>query len=182
MPTINEFITKLQQIKNELTKTRPEQAELIGREALALVRRRIQNEGKKANGQSLGSYSTTELPAFFSFGKSPTAAGEAAVRRAAKLGEKISYKDLRELNNRPTNFVNLTFTGAMWKEMAVQISSNTEERTIADIQPRTARSKKVAAFNSIRYGDILALSKDERDMLRRANFNRVLKIFRRILS
>jgi hypothetical protein len=178
---INEFIRRLNLIKNELVKTRPIETELIGREALALVRRRIQSTGKDYANADLGSYSTVQLPAFFYFGKSANNAGENKIKAAAKKGQKVSYKELREFNNRETSFVDLTFTGAMWREMDVRTSQNSVEKSVATIEPRTARSKKVADYNSIRYGNILRLSKDESRMLRIANFDRVVKVFRKYL-
>ena len=178
---IPDFIRRLRLVKNDLIKNRAIETELIGREALALVRRRIQNSGKDFAGADIGSYSTVQLPAFFYFGKSANNAGENKVKQAAKKGQKISYKDFREFNNRETNFVDLTFTGAMWREMDVKVVQNTVEKTVATIEPRTARSKKVADYNSLRYGNILRLSKDESRMLRIANFNRVLKVFQKYL-
>lgn len=178
---VKEFSRKLNLIKNDLIKNRPNETFLITKEALALIRRRIQNEGKDAAGAQLGDYSTNELPAFFFFGKSANAAGEAKVRKAAKEGEGVSYKELRQFNNRPTDKVDLTFTGAMWREMDVTIIGNTATESTAEITPRTERSKKVAAYNSKRYGDILRLSKDERRMLRLANLARVQKSIRKFL-
>lgn len=173
---IKDFRSKILAIIQKLNDTRSEQAALIGREALALVRRRIQNEGKNADGARLDSYSTNPVPAFFFFGDSVTAAGEAKIRASAKKGHGVSYKEFREYNNRRTDITDLTFTGSMWKEMDVFPLDSTAVKATVKIEPRTQRSKRVAAFNSDRYGNILALSKLERDQLKEANFRRVAKI------
>lgn len=179
---ITDFVRKLNQVKSALITNRAADAFLIAKEALSLIRLRIQNTGERADGQQLGDYSDTDLPAFFFFGKSANAAGETKVRKAAKDKQKISYSDFREFNNRPTKFVNLTFTGAMWREMNVDITTNTRTMTVATIEPRTARSRKVALYNSQRYGDILALSKREIAMVKEANRLRIIKIFREYLK
>jgi hypothetical protein len=180
--SIEQFIKKIATIEQRLNSERPKEAELIGREALALIRRRIQNTGDDAQGKDLGNYSQTDVPAFFFFNRSVTAAGEAKVRKAAKQKQKISYADFREFNNRPTDFVNLTFTGAMWREMAAKVTSNTQTSTTVTITPTTPRSAKVLGFNITRYGDILALSQNELAQLREANRLRVLRVFRGVLN
>jgi hypothetical protein len=176
--TIPELIQYLRRVKSDLAKTRANEAYLLAREGLALIRRRIQTKGEKSTGAQLGDYSDTPLPPFFFFGRSANGAGEAKVKAAAKKGQKISYKDFRDFNNRETAFVDLTFTGAMWREMDAQITANSAEKTTATISPRTERSRKVARYNSQRYGDILGLSKLEISQLKEANRQRIIKIFR----
>lgn len=180
--TIREFANRLSLIKNDLIKNRANEAFLIAKEALALVRRRVQNEGEKSDGTQFGDYSTEPLPAYFFFGKSLNASGAKAVQKAAKSGKGISYKDFRRANNRPTDKIDLTFSGAMWREMEVTIIANDTEKTTAAVTPRTERSKKVAGYNSERYGDILRLSKTEIGMLNAANLERVKKSFRKFLK
>ena len=147
-----------------------------------MVRRRIQTEGEDANGSQLGNYSDNPLPTWFFKGKSINASGENTVRKAAKEGNGLSYKDFRDGNNLPTDKVTLTFTGAMWREMDVNIISNNETNTTAQIEPRTERSRKVASYNSERYGDILALSKEEKQMLNIANQKRLHNILSKHLK
>jgi hypothetical protein len=176
------IIAKLRGIVNELNSTRTASTILIAKEALSLIRRRIQNEGKDAVGAQLGDYSDNPLPAFFFYGKSINASGENAVRRAVKEGKGISYKDFRSANNLPTDKVVLTFSGAMWREMDVKIISDNLTNSTAQIEPKTERSRKVAAYNSERYGDILALSKEEKEQLNLANSQRLRKVLLKFLK
>jgi len=180
--SVQNFVQKINAIVRVLAETRANEALLFGREALALIRRRIQNTGRDANESQLGDYSTNPLPAFFYFGKSVNASGETKVRAAAKKGKKLSYSDFRRANNRETDFVELTFTGAMWREMSVDITTNTPKKTTATISPTTPRAIKVLTFNVLRYGPILDITANERAMLLDANKQRVLKIFRQVLK
>jgi len=179
---LQNFINKINTITRILSETRANEALLFGREALALIRRRIQNTGRDANESQLGDYSTTPLPAFFYFGRSVNASGETKVRAAAKKGNKLSYKDFRNANNRETDFVDLTFTGAMWREMDVNITTNTPKKSTATISPTTPRTVKVLTYNVLRYGPILDITANERGLLLEANKQRVLKIFRQVLK
>ena len=173
----DQFIQAIRKTKAQLLAQRQSDAILIGKESLALVRRRIQNTGEDSFGSDFEGYSDNPLPPFFFIGKSVNASGENRVRRAQKEGTGLSYKEFRQANNRRTDIVDLTFTGAMWREMDVFIQSNENTSTTVSIKPRTERSRKVAAFNSERYGNILRMSKNEISTIRKANLDRVLKIF-----
>lgn len=179
---LDKFLQKINAIKQALTKNRANEALLVGRESLALIRRRIQNTGKDALETRLGDYSTTDIPAWFFRGKSVNASGKAGVEKAIKANEKISYSDFRRFNNRETKFVDLTFTGAMWREMAATITINTADRTNVSIQPTTPRSSKVLGYNVNKYGRILDNTTSEINMLLQANKNRVLKVFKNVLG
>lgn len=179
---LDKFLQKLAAIKQALTNNRPNEALIIGRESLALIRLRIQNTGKDAINRTLGNYSTTDIPAWFFRGKSVNASGRAGVEKAIKANEKISYSDFRQFNNRETKFVDLTFTGAMWREMEAIITTNNAERTNVSIQPTTPRTAKVLGYNVNKYGRILDNTESEINMLSLANKNRVLKVFRDVLG
>jgi len=179
---IKQFISLLDNLKNDLITERPNETLLIAKEALALIRRRIQTEGEDLNGVQLGHYSDVPLPPFYFDNKSINASGAKAVEAAKKKGVGLSYKGFRRANNLPTDKVTLTFTGGMWREMDVQITENDQNKTTALIEPRTARSRQVALYNSERYGNILGLSKDEIRILRIANLNRVKKSINKYLK
>jgi hypothetical protein len=179
---IKQFIKLLDSLKNDLIAERPNETLLIAKEALALIRRRIQTEGEDLNGSQLGHYSDMPLPAFYFDNKSINASGAKAVAAAKKKGVGLSYKDFRRANNLPTDKVTLTFSGAMWREMDVQLTENNPNKTTAVIEPRTARSRQVALYNSERYGNILGLSKDEIKTLRIANLNRIKKSLNKYLK
>lgn len=179
---VQNFIDKINLIVLRLAENRANDALLFGRESLALIRRRIQNTGKDANEMQFGDYSTTDLPAFFFAGRSINASGENAVSVAKSKEKKLSYKDFRNANNLETDFVNLTFTGAMWREMDVKITTNTPQKSTATITPTTPRTIKVLSYNITRYGNILDLTTKERGMLLEANKQRVLKIFKQVLK
>lgn len=176
------FINKLQLIRQDITANRPTETLLMAKELLALVRRRIQNTGRDYNEQPLGSYSDNDLPAFFYYNKSLNASGEQAVKKAQKAGTGLSYKEFRRANNRQTEFVDLNFSGTMWREYDAELIAANDLSAVAVINPRTQRSEKVAGYNAKRYGDFIRPTDDERKMLIQANRERVLKSFKKILG
>ena len=102
--------------------------------------------------------------------------------RLKKKGYFVSYTDFREANNRQTNFVDLTFTGRMWKETGAQVRANDLTRSLVVLDATSARSDRLIDFNSERYGNILRPSEKEIDMVNRANFERVLNKLKRALK
>ena len=72
----NELGNKIKQFNELLILEMPRINESVAMNAYALVRNRVTNTGVIGSGKSLGSYSDTELPAFFSSGKSLNNAGE----------------------------------------------------------------------------------------------------------
>lgn len=175
------FINKLQLIRQDITANRPTETLLMAKELLALVRRRIQNTGRDYNEQPLGSYSDNDLPAFFYYNKSLNASGEQAVKKAQKAGTGLSYKEFRRANNRQTEFVDLNFSGTMWREYDAEIIAANDLSATARINPRTPRSQNVAGYNAKRYGEFIRPTDNERKMLIQANRERVLKSLKKIL-
>lgn len=178
---VQEFSNKIRILKQLLANNREAETLIIAREARALIVRRIQNEHKDYAGQSFGGYSTNDLPLFYFYGKSLNAGNEKKVRAAGKKnGGKLSYLEMRQLNNLQTDAVDMTFSGGMWKETTAEIQSSNFEKTVATITGRTNRADKLLGYNSEQYGDILRLSAMEIDMVQRANKQRVMKIIRQV--
>ena len=98
-----------------------------------------------------------------------------------KLAKKktASYKEVRAASNLPTNFINLTFTGEMFKSLQAILVVAQLTKSVVKIEGITARSKKLLVYNSLRFGDLLLLSKLEQDQLAKANKNRILKVIKK---
>jgi hypothetical protein len=173
----------LSALPEELTKTNA----VLARSALSAVRNRLQTDGVDAKGQSLGKYSTNPLPTFFfknkGLGSGADKAFEAYVKREQKrLGKAfkgVSYEKFRELNNRPTDKVDLNFTGETLRDL--DVLESTQQGTFIVTTVASKNSIKKATYNAKgeakgsigteqvlehladRYGDILALSEKEEE-------------------
>ena len=91
-----------------------------GADAAALIENRIVSKGERNDGQKFSPYSTKPVAAFRYYGRSRNAAGEAAVKRAAKEKRGVSYSDFRRLNGLNTNVKNFQFTGEMFQGFGVK--------------------------------------------------------------
>jgi len=149
-------------------------------DTLALVKRRVINTGKDKSGRQFGKYSIKDVPFWFYFGKETNRNNKAAVQELYnKHGYWASYKDWRDVNNLPTNFINFSFTNRMWNSLVPVVLVNNTNRTVVGIQAKTTKEEDKLKFQNARFGDILALSKSEEDLLRQLNLNRILGKFKK---
>lgn len=98
----------------------PTQAKIAGADLAALIKNRVVQTGRNAEGQAFSPYSEKQVPAYLYYGKSRSAQGENRVRAKAKKREGVSYREFRELNNLNTDKKNFEFTGEMWRGVEVQ--------------------------------------------------------------
>ncbi len=92
------------------------------------------------------------------------------------------YEKERERRNLRTDFIDLTATGGMWRELEVTIEEDEEEISSALVQGRTTRAIDLLEFNSDRYGDLLQLSDDEEDRITKAYFERKIELIQNFLQ
>jgi hypothetical protein len=92
------------------------------------------------------------------------------------------YEKERERRNLRTDFIDLTATGGMWRELEVTIEEDEEEISTALVQGRTTRAIDLLEFNSDRYGDLLRLSDDEEDRITKAYFERKIELIQNFLQ
>lgn len=175
---LKQFIERLKLVANELQANRESESVQIGREAMALVRLRVQNEKEDAKGSSFGRYSQALVPKQFFYGKSLSAAADNKVR---KRGGRMSYEEFREDNNLETDAKDYTFSGEMWRDTGVSSVTNTDSTTTVSIGGTSNRSKKLIGYHTERDGDILELSESEIDFIVQANRERVLKVINKNL-
>ena len=170
-----EFKAAQQQFNQALLIELPRINESVAKNAYALLRDRIINEGKKGDGSSLGKYSDTELPLFFYKGKSLNAGGDKAIEKAKKERRGLSYEDFREANNRPVDHVTTNFSGQTWKDIGVvkqQVQGGTIITTVGakNTIARTSGNKTIDTDTILsglgdRYGDLLQVSQTEEELL-----------------
>lgn len=179
---INKLRTSISKLIAELDSTRERDTLLIAKEARALIVRRIQKDGKDAAGKSFGKYSNNPLPTFF-YDNILTNSQKNKVRaKARKEGRSLSYKEVRETTGRQTRFVDMTFTGDMWKGTVAIIESQDRDSVTAAITGKTKDVLLKLGYNSARYGNILKLSEDELKKINLAALNRIERIIGKFLK
>lgn len=154
----------------------------ISRSALSLIKNRIINEGKRANGTSFGKYSTQPLPSFFFAGKGLSAGADkkiaAELKRQRKAGIKnpgVSYEQWRQMNGLQTNFVDLKFTGETLKDIDL-LETTTDGNIVTTVIAskdsisrkngnKTITTGKIADHLMEKFGDYLEVSDQEKEIL-----------------
>ena len=107
MPKLSDIGNNFIQALNEIRVTRPIETEMLAREALALVRLRIQRQGGDENGSAFGQYSDAVVPRWY-FDKLMTSGSKKVLERK---GWFVSYKDARDARGFQTDTYDYTFTG-----------------------------------------------------------------------
>lgn len=160
MADLNDVIRALRQTADELDQEIP--ALLLEQEitAKSLVQDRIQEKGLNAQGKKLGDYSNTKVPAFWFIGKGSRAT-DAKLKVLSDEGKYISYSDFRKLDGKQEGYVDLTFTGQMWRETGLTKQNVSQKQAVIVIGQTTKRSEDIAKYNEERYGNFLELSDEE---------------------
>ncbi len=177
MPNLNEIGDNFIKALNEIRVTRPIETELLGREALSLVRLRIQNDRVDENGNIFGTYSDAVVPRKF-YKKLLTSGAEKILKRK---GWFVSYKDVREARGFQTESYDYTFTGRFFRELRAVIIGNNLSSTTVEIVG-TPRSQLILDSQSEKLGkSILLLSVDELQKINDAYFERIDDIINKYL-
>ena len=138
MSNTTELIQGIRKARTELISNLIPQATITGADAATWLRI-VLSKGERADGGKFSPYSTKGVAAFRYFGRSRNAAGERAVRDAAKKKQEVSYQDFRRMNGLGTSIKNFQFTGEMWSGFGVTdirvISPGIAEVTIGGKMP-----------------------------------------------
>lgn len=145
----------------------PEIMQTVAKDAQALVRGRIQEQGEDFQNNKLPPYSTTEVPSFFYFRKATNQAGRSIVKQRQKEKRGLSYRDFKAANNGAASVekTNLTFTGDMWRGFQIIKQGDVGGNYIVTLGGKSKGADNKIGWNSERYGDILRLTKEEEDLL-----------------
>lgn len=166
--TSQQFIKDLEAVKRAIVAELPEQVERMGFDLAAIVKKRVVEKGKTAEGDSFTPYSSKQLPAWFFKGRSRNNSGESAVTALAKQGERMSYKDFRRVNGLQSGVKNFEFTGEMWRGVAVEVAEGGTAATFT-IRGGTATSEDRLKWHSDREDtNLLAPSPEEITLASRA--------------
>lgn len=139
---INEFNDRVNKMVADLPAAMEEINIIVAKSAIPLITNRLTNKGETAEGKSLGTYSDNPLNVMLFSGKSLGSGAEKKVNDYAKKNQgKISYKKFRELNNRPTDHVTLSFSGQTLADIGV-LSTEKQGQKVKTIVGSMNRYKK----------------------------------------
>lgn len=190
---INAYALKVQAMLNDLPEGVQRINDGLALSAIPLIVNRLVDLGVDGKGKKLGNYSTNPLPTFFYLHKGTGSGADAKLdalvkKRRKEEGEAfkgISYKEFREINNRPTNFITLSFTGETLGDLGVtnNVVNGLVVVTTVAAQNKVSKAKYDAKGNNAgqitteqildylgeRFGEnILALSEEEEEQMANA--------------
>lgn len=174
MADIRDVIQKLRDTASELQAEFPVIILEQVTTAKSIIQDRIQETGKDHKGKQLGQYSDRKIPATFMFkdGKvRPTFIGkgrkstDAKLEKLAREGKGVSYGDFRQLDGKQNKYVDLTFSGKMFRNTGLVDKGVQGKKVVAVLGQTDERSEKVANYNVARYGNFMQLSEPELERL-----------------
>lgn len=210
--TLLQLNYKLQQVISETGPNSPgigHALTMAANDGERLFKKRVQEEGKNAEGNPFPAYSTRPMLAGRSSFKTDKAfnaiAGSKAKRKELKwvtlggnryqqyLSESAGdgsnlkklfvlpggYKQFRELHSRQTKFVDFTFSGDMMNNIKVKSSSSDHSNGVAVIGPTKDIEIRKMEGNQNRKGTIMSLSNDEVKLVSRTFEEEILKYWRK---
>lgn len=148
----------------------------IGNNALALIKQRVQETGVDAKGQKFTKYSTDGMfvgsksmnnnVARSFFGKQNNKKHKWVTLQRGGKNYRLAvlengYKELRELHGRQAGYVDFTFYGKMWGDIAIISEQSLHSRGFVIIGAKTEEQAKILQGNTNRRGPILELSEKE---------------------
>lgn len=177
--TTEQFLQKLLRARLKL-KEDDTPLRLASYSALSLQTKRIFTDGLKSDGSAIGTYSTKDIwvnpqrtPMPNSGGFSPLKGkkGNTEFKTNPDRQRKTSYfkgwKGLREAQGRPTDHINLDFTGELRSDFENPQGGQPTTRKVSDVEyvssvRRSLSSKKIQGAED-RFGTIFKLTETERD-------------------
>lgn len=180
-----DFSKYLENLSKNLIEALPAINEKVAVNAYALMRQRVIEKGTIGEDKSLGEYSENPLPTFYFAGKALNSKGEKALEKAKKNGEGISYGEWRRANNRPTEHVTLSFSGATLNDIGVIKQIKEGIKTVTIVGPKNTKQRAngkstsdIVGYLQEQYGDFIKPNKQETELLKAtltSEVNKVLK-------
>ena len=168
----SEFKAQLNNFSELVIRNLPTINEKMALNAYAMIKNRVVNDGTIGENKSLGGYSENDLPAYFFKNKALNKKGEEFYEKKQKKGEGISYKEWREMNNRPTDHVTLSMTGTTFNDIGVikQLAEGTKVVTVVGAKNTKNRSNgkttsEITSYLGDMYGDFLQPNNAEEKIL-----------------
>lgn len=182
MPTINEYRANIQKAIAEIRANRKIETTLMMLDELALIKSRVINTGQSADGGSFGQYSEAVVPYWYLGSNLKNAAFNVRKKQEELLKKKgyfASYKDWREINNRPTEFKNFSFTNEMMNGIEPMVIQDGGDKTTYEFGSDDKDVQDKVNWNKARDGDFLKQSPQERELISRLNRERIFKVLKK---
>jgi hypothetical protein len=175
---VNKFLIALPDELRDINKS-------IAMAAIPDIKKRLIDKGQTGEGKSLGKYSERPISPGLLIGKGLGSGADKKIEDYLKQQKKlnpnepigISYKKFRELNNRPTDHVTLSFSGETLNDLAVIQDVITGGLLVTTIGSKNSKTKDVTNKEGRKtgtvgtgdvldqlgekYGDILSLTEAE---------------------
>jgi len=152
---MDRFVGVVLQMQKDLSTEMEKINILMAKSAIPLITNRFINQGTTAEGKSLGTYSSNPISALFFVGKSLGSGAESRVQKYAKQNKgKLSYEKFRELNNRPTSHVTLSFSGETLKDVGVQRTFQEGSKIITSVGSLDRYKKDITNKKGKKTGEI----------------------------
>lgn len=204
---INQFNDKVKSLLTALPAEVQKINDGLAISAIPLIVNRLTDLGEDGTGKKLGQYSNQPLPTFFYLHKGLGSGADAKLESLVKQKQKaqkgnfkgISYAEFRQINNRPINFVTLSFTGETLGDLGVTKNIVNGLVIVTTVGEKNTISKKkynakgepigeittgqVLEYLSLRYGqNILALTQEEQKQIANAYNLELQKLFNKYLA
>lgn len=137
------YITKLEQAM-------PDLVERMAIQVKAVAQNKIQSQGVKGK-----QYSRNKLPVYYFYDSVQNASGRRLLESEESKREGLAWRDIREAEGKQTNFVDLTYTGNMWRGFNPSKVSKVGSAWYAHLQGTNIESKEKLTWNYERYGDFI---------------------------
>lgn len=133
---IKDFRSKMNSVLDKLTTKLPELGLSHAITSKTLIQKRIQTTGKNSKGGQLGEYSE-------------------------------SYKKTRQRQpgRLQVAFVDLTFSARMWANIGAQQETMNGDKITVKIGTSNSEDEKKLVYNTIRYDEVLSISKEEQELI-----------------
>lgn len=191
--TVEEFKNRVQNMLVNLPEEVQRLNDGLALSMVPLIVNRLIDLGEDGKGKKLGKYSDNALPTFFYLHRGTGSGADAKLQATIKKKQKeegknfkgISYKEFREINNLPTNFVTLSFTGETLADVGVvsNVVNGFVVLTTIDAKGQSTKTKydskgnakgtitsaEILDFLALRFGEnLLALNEEEEKQTREA--------------
>ena len=177
--SLQNFSQNLKNLVEELNATREADSVLIATEAIALVRRRVQNEKVDKDGSAFGQYSQALVPRWYLYDRSNSQGADDRIRNGPWFQ---SYADLREANGLSSTDIDFTFSGEMFRNTGVTSVSSQGATVTVEVGGQTDSAQDKLDYQQERYGNIIALSKEEEIIVGEAYAERINNLITKFLG
>ena len=94
----------------------------------------------------------------------------------------VSYADFRDLNNLPSDDINFTFSGDLFRTTGIVKVENEADTTTVVLGGQTTRSEQILEWQEPRYGNIIEPSEQEQELAFNAHRKRIENLINRVFQ